>query len=806
MAAWEHNVMRDETRFAAAVTRRRFLIWTGAWAACCPVRPAQRGTLEAQPYFASIKRALDVLQKLGEPVAQQHAAAIAALSQQGDRRAVDVADTILGQYTLASVSIGADRLEVTAGGAARTLVEQGWRLFLIRMVNPYGRIGRFEMAGSAASGLTLLFGRLTPGRMNGAQASSMAQRSYLFDTLNKAPVIEAMWVMASQPDEWDLSGIETEYRVIQLFSRDRGQRRAHFIFRVANTGGDRPADLRGHSEMDFECLPSRDVVLSVLDDDGYGCVASLTIHDKRDRIYPPQAMRIAPDLAFQPQVYRADGETVRLPDGAYTITSTRGPEYLSGVQTITIREGSAQAEVRLKRWIDPEKWGWYSGDTHIHAAGCAHYANPTEGVAPETMIRQIRGEGLSIGEILTWAPGWYYQKQFFTGHAQSPAASLEHLQLQAANNVSLAPRATTEDSASTLRYDVEVSGFPSSHAGHLVLLRLKNQDFPGAKEIEDWPSWNLPILRWAKAQGAVGGYAHCGLGMMVDSEALPNYEIPPMDGIGTQEAIVDVTHGLVDFLSGCDTEPVGELNAWYHLLNCGFRMAMLGETDYPCLSGERPGKGRTYVRLERAPLGDAGYEAWVQGMRQGRLYCGDGRSHFLDFRAHERRSGEDDVLLDRRARVNIEATLAAWLEPQLTTDILATRTSPGRSWHLENARISDTRTVNVELVVNGLVQDTRPVLADGKPRAIQFAASIARSSWIALRILSSSHTHPIFVQVAGRPIRASKRSAQWNRACVDKIWDVKSPFIRDIERAAAAEAFDHARATYDQLIAECDLM
>jgi len=801
--------MRDETRSAGAVTRRRFLIWTGAWAACRPVSAAQPGTLEAQPYFASIKRALDVLQKLGEPVAQQHAAAIALLSQQADRNAVDAAERILNEYTLASVLIGADRLETTSGGAARTLVEQGWRLFLIRIANPHLRIGRFDLSSSATSGLTLLFGKLTPGRMNDVQSSSMVQRSsmaqrpYLFDTVNKAPVIESMWVMASQPDELDLSGIETEYRVIQLFSRDRGQRRAHFNLRVTNTRGDRTINLRGHSEMDFECLPSRDVALSVLDDDGSGCVASLTIHDKRDRIYPPQAMRIAPDMAFQPQVYRADGETVRLPDGEYIITSTRGPEYLTSVQAITIGEGNARADVRLKRWIDPTKWGWYSGDTHIHAAGCAHYANPTEGVAPETMIRQIRGEGLSIGEVLTWAPGWFYQKQFFTGQAQSPAASLEHPQLQKANNVSLAPRATAEDSASTLRYDVEVSGFPSSHAGHLVLLRLKNQDFPGAKQIEDWPSWNLPILRWAKAQGAVGGYAHCGLGMIVESDALPNYEIPPMDGIGTQEAIVDVTHGLVDFLSGCDTEPVAELNAWYHLLNCGFRMAMLGETDYPCLSGERPGKGRSYVRLDRAPLGDEGYEAWVRGMRQGRLYCGDGRSHFLDFRAHGRRTGEEDVLLDGRGRITIEATLAAWLEPQLTADILATRTSPGRSWYLENARISDTRTVNVELVVNGQVEDARPVLADGKPRAVQFVASIAQSSWIALRILSSSHTHPIFVQVARRPIRASKRSAQWNRACVDKIWEVKSPFIRDIERAAAAEAFDHARATYEQIIEEC---
>ena len=90
---------------------------------------------------------------------------------------------------------------------------------------------------------------------------------------------------------------------------------------------------------------------------------------------------------------------------------------------------------------------------------------------------------------------------------------------------------TTKDRESTIRYDVEVSRFPSSHAGRLVLLRLQQQDYPGAKLIEDWPSWNLPILKWVKEQGAFGGYAHCSSGMVVDSTDLPNYEIPPMDGM-----------------------------------------------------------------------------------------------------------------------------------------------------------------------------------------------------------------------------------------------------------------------------------
>ena len=293
--------------------------------------------------------------------------------------------------------------------------------------------------------------------------------------------------------------------------------------------------------------------------------------------------------------------------------------------------------------------------------------------------------------------------------------------------------------------------------------------------------------------------------MVVDSTDLPNYDIPPMDGIGTQEAIIDVTHGLVDFLSGCDTQPIAELNAWYHMLNCGFRLALIGETDYPCITGERPGVGRSYVRLEHRPMDDAGYEAWVRGLKQGQLYCGDGRSHFLDFKVNGRRSGENDLSLKTSGRVTIEALVAARLEPEVPAEMAASKHSMLDSWHLENARIGATRQVPVELVVNGLAVDKVILVADGTPRTLKFKAPIHRSSWIALRILPSAHTHPVFLQVGGRPIRASKRSAQWCRACVDKVWEAKSPFMRERERTAAAEAFDHARKTYDGIIEECEI-
>lgn len=794
------------------LSRRQLIKWFGV-ASGATVLPAWGSTedIPAQPYFANVNRAIDALAKLGAPIPPADADRIAALARQNDSAAVQEAEGILKRRTLAELAIEPDgTLRLAEGGAQRQLVEQGWRVFLVRVANPSARTDSFTLSGALTGS-----GRLTPAGVASMSrdGSRVAQRADLADTLFKAPLIKEMWLLTEvyestplvrsgrQVNAAALSGFPLEYRVIQVFSRDAGPHRGSltlFTFPPSVPFAASPT-----KDFDFDCVPSRVVSLGVLDDDGRGCVASLTIKDNAGHVYPLQAMRLAPDMFFHQQIYRGDGETLRLPDGEYEIVSKRGPEYLTARQTVLVSAAQSRIDVRLKRWIDPAKWGWYSGDTHIHAAGCAHYQSPTEGVTPETMIRHVRGEGLAIGEVLTWGPSWYYQKQFFSGQAKSPEATLEHPELQAANNAVWQTHATAKDDESLLRYDVEVSGFPSSLSGHLVLLRLKEQDYPGTKEIEDWPSWTLPVLKWAKAQGGVVGFAHCALGMAVDSKELPNYEIPPFDSIGTNEAIVDITHGVPDFLSGCNLQPVAELNAWYHLLNCGFRLAMVGETDYPCVTGERPGVGRTYVRLEDRPVDNVGYEAWVRGIEEGRLYCGDGRSHILAFNVGGRRSGEE-LKLARPGPIRVDATVAARLEPEQTPAAKATQGSL-QSWNIENARIGNSREVLVELVVNGTVVEKTAIVADGSPKKVRFETTLARSAWVALRILPSCHSHPVFVLVDDKPVRASKRSAQWCRSCIDKLWDVKSPHMRESEQPEAAAAFDNARRTYETIATECDV-
>jgi hypothetical protein len=56
--------------------------------------------------------------------------------------------------------------------------------------------------------------------------------------------------------------------------------------------------------------------------------------------------------------------------------------------------------------------------------------------------------------------------------------------------------------------------------------------------------------------------------------------------------------------------------------------------------------------------------------------------------------------------------------------------------------------------------------------------------------------------VAGKPVRASRRSALWCRTGIDLLWENRSKFISDAEKPAAREAYDRAVKTYERIAGE----
>ena len=356
-----------------------------------------------------------------------------------------------------------------------------------------------------------------------------------------------------------------------------------------------------------------------------------------------------------------------------------------------------------------------------------------------------------------------------------------------------------------MRYDVEVSGFPSSHAGHLCLLRLKEDDYPGTTQVHQWPSWTLPVLQWVKSQNAIVGYSHSGWGLepIEPTMEIPNYSMAKFDGVGANEYIVTVTHDAVDFISAGDTPLPWELNIWYHTLNSGFRTRISGETDFPCIYDDRIGMARSYAKLD----GKLDFDRYMTQIRAGRSYVSDGKSHIIDFQVQKQRLGVkgSSLRISTPQKLNISARVNAYLpknQDMLGSFIASRDLTQPPYWNLERARNGNSRYVTLELVINGKPVSSREFEANGNWKTIEFEHQVSSSSWIALRIMACSHTNPIFVLVDKKPVRASRKSSKWCREAVDRCWKMKFSRIRESERNAAQKAYDHARETYDRIISE----
>jgi hypothetical protein len=767
--------------------------------------------VEGQPLAANAARLVKALDFLGTPLPAEPAKALAKAIDDKDPKAVQ---QVLDKHVLFVVSINPEsRVKVARGPADAVIQQAGWTPVLVKVVNESTVKKPLKIlspqAGEVYSG---------PGRQErDPKADPKVAERFL-----------ALEVYTAPPMTADLSGLAVEYAIALVYSSEAGKREATVGFDVGQ--GNQDVGFRGETPVLFEVRPAVKVRLEVTDSDGKPTVGRFTFTDAAGRVYPPQPKRLAPDFFFQKQVYRPDGGFVLLPPGEFTVEYGRGPEYRLKTQTIKVpadpvRVPDAVAGFKLERWVYPAQLGWYSGDHHIHAAGCAHYTNPTEGVLPQDMFLHVKGEGLNVGCCLTWGPCYDYQRTFFEA----------------------APHKLTEP-FTVLKYDVEVSGFGSQALGHVCLLNLRDQTYPGSggTKVKGWPTWTTPLMRWAKEQGAVTGYAHSANGLQVNEknaaarllvhldadrdgsvtaaeakagkwplpepfaaadadgdgklsaaellkshervlDKVPNLNVPEMNGIGAQEVCVTTAMGVCDFISAMDTHRQREWSCWYHILNCGFPLKVSGETDFPCISGSRVGQGRVYVQLGKTDAVD--YAAWCKGIRQGRSYVSDGYAHALDFKVKDVAPGFGEVKLDAPGTVRVTAKVAFGKD-------VALGTAPGAQAPVGGVR-------KVEVVVNGKAVASKDVPADDAAHDLSFDVPVAASSWVALRHYPQLHTNPVNVLVGGKPVRASRDSAKWCVGVIEQLWKVRGPGIKAEERDEADKTFRKALEAYRRIAEEC---
>lgn len=792
-------------------------------------------SVEKQPLASNIRRVMKTLDQLGYPLDA------GLQSQLRDAMAGDDAvalQQILDKQVLGAITVNPEERVSVTRIDPRVLVTHrgGYAPVLLKILNFSGSTARLQVKSVQAGAVFNGAAKLSMERQQQTVFLNKQQQqftdSFLEIELHQAP-----------PMTRNLSGLEAEYVILLIASSQSGKREAVLKFDL----GDGTADLENRSELPIllDVRPSVPVKFKVFESDGTPSIARLEIRDQLGRVFPLQAKRLAPDFFFQSHIYRSHGETIDLAPGRYQVTSSRGPEYLLQKHDLLVKAGEEPVlEVHLKRWYSADSHGFYSGDHHIHAAGCAHYTDPTEGVSPKDMYRQVWGEGLNVGCVLTWGPCYEFQRQYFEPEAIGFGHPL-----------------------TKLKYDLEVSGFGSQALGHVCLLNLSNQTYPGSEGTKNrgWPTWTTPVMKWAKDQGGVTGYAHSASGLSIDPESatswlikrydqdgdgglnqpessnallphrfvqvdrdrdgviskfeliqsheiakqeLPNYAIPEMNGVGAMEICVSTVAGVCDFISSMDTGRIQEWNTWYHLLNSGFPLKVSGETDFPCMSSRRVGKGRVYVHLGEVDALD--FTEWCQGLARGTSYVSDGYAHLPRFEVNGVSPGDGEVELESEASLKIEASVA--FAPS-TPVSFAQGTDPrpigreiiGDTVNLHGSRSEEMEEGGkrvVELVVNGEVVESREVLADGKIHTLNFSLHVDKSSWVCIRQFPQLHSNPVTVIVGGKPIRCSSRSARWCAEMTKRLWENRKNAIVDSERSDAKIAFDHAIAVLESIAEE----
>jgi hypothetical protein len=446
--------------------------------------------------------------------------------------------------------------------------------------------------------------------------------------------------------------------------------------------------------------------------------------------------------------------TVELPGGRYTIWAEHGKEFFPTEDLAMVGDAPVLVTLKLKRWINMAERGWYSGDTHSHRA-------LTE------MTNVMLAEDVNVGFPMTQ---WVTVDNTSPLKANKVPAPVPRGEVLKIDRTHLIYPLNTE-------YEIFTTAGKSHTLGAILILGHKTPFDEGVPPVasvvakarregalldlekHSWP-WSVamvPVMKvdlfelsnnhvW-QTQFAYGSWTTNAAGKYMNLE---------MDAKGFTE------WGWLDF--GFQT--------YYALLNCGFRLRPCAGTA----AGVHPvpfGFGRVYVKQP----GGFSYENWMKGLNEGRSFVTTGPMLFVDVNGAEPGS----VLKMGNDAKEVEL----------------------------NATIESTRPLqSMEFIVNGKIA-MRAEPANLKTKDGTFVSGsrqllpIAGSSWVAIRVFEENggrknlfaHSSPVFVEVAGKPLRPRREEIDY------LIGRVKEEIARNegMISAAAMEEYREALRIYERI-------
>jgi hypothetical protein len=316
---------------------------------------------------------------------------------------------------------------------------------------------------------------------------------------------------------------------------------------------------------------------------------------------------------------------LRLPPGAYTLTVSKGNEYLAQTLSLDLKPGQAtRRDVRLARWIDMPARGWFSSDDHIHLQ-----RSPRDDAS---ILRWIAAEDIHIGNILEMGDYW---ATFFSQYAFG------------------APGRYTE-AGRLLSPGQEEPRTPE--IGHTISLGAD----AFVRMQRDYYSFDN-LFDKVHSLGGVTGFAHQGFSFH-----------------GYRGMVLNVLRGKIDFLElaqFCVPQGPLALDHYYHFLDLGFRLTALAGSDFPwCGRGPQYGFPEQYPQIGNARFytyvdGPLTFERWIAALKAGHTFVTTGPVALL--KVNGRLPGDTlEVPAGSKVRITAEAFGHAEQAPLASLEIV----------------------------------------------------------------------------------------------------------------------------------------
>jgi len=402
---------------------------------------------------------------------------------------------------------------------------------------------------------------------------------------------------------------------------------------------------------------------------------------------------------------------------------------------------------------NPEPAGWFAGDAHVHC-DCGVAGGLT--VTPEEVFAAMKTNNLAVVSLLA---------DMGNGEVRDAPRDLPKI------NGKDFPLSTPRQ---ILHWDAEwhfdprgVTFEQKAIGGHLILLGLKHGE-------RTFAEYTYPLIERAKRQKAVVGLAHM--------QYLKNDIPQDLDCCAPLEYPVEIALGTVDFLMEDVNGGDSATQAYYRLLNCGFRPGLAAATDFPCNRHEPIGTQLTYVRT---PHGALTYRGWINGLATGRTVVSrNANREFLDLKVNRGAAPGDEISLAGKGPIAV--------------DVVWSAAAPFAG--------------KIEVVRNGMVVASRQASAGpGRPASLQATVDLDDSSWICARRVDARghqvHTGAVYVTISHAPVRSSSADADFFVRFIDNLLRQTSPggawsSFFPHERDAAQTRYRRAKTIYERIAAE----